>query len=526
MVNSKAGRSQQILIFCLVVLVTLVFAAFTDHRWEDWYITFKASKNLAMGYGLVYTPGERIHSFTSPIGTLIPALLSFIARNDEAVIWLFRILNALMLGVTAIFLYKITDRLKFQRLSLLLLIGLFATNILIIDYSINGMETAYMMFSIAYIIYVLFTATQFEQFYIKLALGLAAIMITRPDGWVYAGAIMTGTLLFPGELKRGTLVMQYFKAILLAMVLYAPWLFWTWSYYGTPIPHTLTAKAHALSIRDIISGTGEFIMHPTATIKGAFMPPYCVTGGWANLTTGSAILSALAMLPLIFPKIHSKTRILAFAAASIHFYLNVISGKGASPWYLPNLTIITILSLCLFFDQLYSAGLKQHKSMLLRSFAVLAFGFSFMVFCMGAHQVKTQYNTIEQGNRKQVGLWLKENAAGQRQTVFVECLGYIGYYSGLKMYDFPGLSSDEVVKVRKQNHSESWALIIQSLSPDWVILRPFEVQRVNEAIPGLLSNGYVLTRVFDVRDKVNQKDPFLWSGVLMYDAVFCVYKKI
>jgi len=50
------------------LLVGLVFAAFTQHAWEDYWITFRVSRNLATGHGLVFTPGERLHSFTSPLG--------------------------------------------------------------------------------------------------------------------------------------------------------------------------------------------------------------------------------------------------------------------------------------------------------------------------------------------------------------------------------------------------------------------------------------------------------------------------
>jgi hypothetical protein len=51
-----------------VFLVALVFAIYTQHVWEDYWITFRCSRNLATGNGLVYTPGERLHSFTSPLG--------------------------------------------------------------------------------------------------------------------------------------------------------------------------------------------------------------------------------------------------------------------------------------------------------------------------------------------------------------------------------------------------------------------------------------------------------------------------
>jgi hypothetical protein len=79
------------ILFVIAVLVALGFAWFTDSRWEDWYITYRASKNLANGNGLVFWPGQRVHSFTSPLGTLIPAALCALTggQADDLVIWLF-----------------------------------------------------------------------------------------------------------------------------------------------------------------------------------------------------------------------------------------------------------------------------------------------------------------------------------------------------------------------------------------------------------------------------------------------------
>ena len=64
----------QIFFVSLTILVSLAYVAITNHVWEDFYITFKHSKNLVEGHGLVYNPGERVHGFTSVINTLLPAL--------------------------------------------------------------------------------------------------------------------------------------------------------------------------------------------------------------------------------------------------------------------------------------------------------------------------------------------------------------------------------------------------------------------------------------------------------------------
>src|SRR5262249_26879788 len=68
---------------------------------------------------------------------------------------------------------------------------------------------------------------------------------------------------------------------------------------------------------------------------------------------------------------------------------------------------------------------------------------------LGTNQIRIQQSLIEDQNRTQVGLWLKNHVrSGER--VFLEPLGYIGYFSNARMMDYPGLVSDEVVQARRR----------------------------------------------------------------------------
>ena len=70
---------------------------------------------------------------------------------------------------------------------------------------------------------------------------------------------------------------------------------------------------------------------------------------------------------------------------------------------------------------------------------VVAFQAGVSALMMNA--MRLQQAIIEDGSRRAVGLWLRQNA-GPGDTVFLESLGYIGYFSNLKTYDFPGLVLD------------------------------------------------------------------------------------
>src|SRR5262249_50699632 len=63
-------------------------------------------------------------------------------------------------------------------------------------------------------------------------------------------------------------------------------------------------------------------------------------------------------------------------------------------------------------------------------------------------QLAIMQQSTEQYGTERIGRWLKAELR-PGDTVFLEPLGYIGYFSGAKTYDYPGLSSPEVVAARR-----------------------------------------------------------------------------
>src|SRR5262252_8620700 len=88
--------------------VPLLYALYTGHIWEDYFITFRHSQNLCEGHGLVYQPGERVHGFTSPLGTLLPALCYWVTGGGSYLyaLWLFRVLSAAAFAGAGVLLLK------------------------------------------------------------------------------------------------------------------------------------------------------------------------------------------------------------------------------------------------------------------------------------------------------------------------------------------------------------------------------------------------------------------------------------
>lgn len=533
-----------------VFLVSIFFALYTNHAWEDWYITYRASKNLALGNGLVFIVGERVHSFTSPLGTLVPALLSFITGNtsDELVLWLYRIICCGLLSLTSVLLLRIAQATSMFNFSTAIMVGLFAFDAKIIDFSINGQETAFMMIFLAALLYALIIPS--NNFPVRFGLSCAGLMWTRPDSFIYIGGLVLGFLLFMPESpqfnSRRELSKQILLAGIVALLAYLPWTLWTWYYYGTPIPHTILAKGLAYSTLGIdriwylLTQIVEFpytSVFENSSVTDTFAPIYAsIYGGWnAGLVYECKILALICAYYWCLPGGRRLARAVSFAVFVAHLYLSKLT-PIVFPWYVPNVAFLSIFVLAQIMQQAMEVlGAEKYKVIAPRAFAYLpkvlyvCGGCVFllcitMTFATG-YEMNVQQEVIENGNRKKVGSWLKEHATSSLDTVFLECLGYIGFYSQLKMLDFPGMSSPEVVAARRKLGTNDFAALIWELQPNWLVLRPLEIYGIEAQMPDLLRSVYVAVEVFDVSDKIDSYANLPGRPYLQFDQTFVVFKK-
>ena len=549
---NKIGSEQRtsLLIFAGVFVVALSFAAYTNHTWEDYYITYRVSKNLATGYGPVYTIGEKVHAFTSPLNMLLPAALITITGNtsDQLVLWLFRILCCSSLAAAAVLLFKTARKNSLTLIPTAVLVGMFAMDTKIVDFSINGQEIAFMMLFLALTLNAL--TVRSRRTVLKLGLAWAGLMWTRPDGFVYIAAIAIGFLIFnAGQQIAGSrlgLLKIFFKAGLLAGILYLPWFLWAWHYYGSPIPHTIIAKGYAargytsdissINLGDLLLNFLTFPFHilSKSTSTGmTFMPTYYFFGGWHyTALIYSNHLSYICALYWCLPFGRPQARAVSFALMIGHFYLTCIAAYAAQ-WYVPNCTILAIFvfayivqqGLNLVFllkDKAVKNSLRLAKLVRILTASVLII--TLLLTLCSAYQLRIQQREIEDGNRKKIGLWLRANAASASDSVFLESLGYIGFFSQLKMLDCPGLCAPEVVAAQKKLRSSNWEKLIPELHPDWLVLRLDETDSLRKADPSLLTQRYSMAKTFDVSERIKSYRWLPGRGYLACDQTFVVFR--
>lgn len=525
--------------YVLIAGVAVFYAAYTEHIWEDYYITYRVSKNLVLGNGLVYQPGERVHVFTSPVNVLVPAAICWATgnRSDRLVIWIFRIISVGLLAGTWVNLRRALMKWRVFGPPALFLLLLLAFECKIVAFSMNGQEAAYMIFFLSALI---LSFSSKSHRWRNIGWIFAGLMYTRPDGFVYGGALTAGFILFPaGEntaRERKTLIIDTLKGGGLALLIYAPWLIWSTWYYGSPIPHTVIAKQDFAGITGILNGLLTF---PLMLIReGAgiiFLPIYHGFGGWpAAVGIFAQFIGVPAALYWILPFAGRPARACSLALFLSYIYLFVVASFPA-PWYLPSAGLFGIVTLSLMAADLLRLKLRLERAGAKRISSVLRAGSVSIIlavwigiaaiFGMTAYQMRVQQYEIENEVRRAIGIWLKEQSKTPADTVFLEPLGYIGFFSELKMYDFPGLSSPEVVATSRKLGTESWGPIIRELSPEWIVLRPPESQRVFREDPTLLEEEYRFQVQFDARHRLNSYRWIPGISYLHHDLVFNIYRR-
>jgi hypothetical protein len=532
--------------FFVAFALAMGFAAFTDHVWEDYYITYRASRNLAEGNGLVFTAGERLHTFTSPLGVLLPAAAFGLTGNtsDDVALWIFRVWCAAAFGGAAALVVAIGRRLRQARMAIVAGVALLALDAKSLDFTINGMETAWMLLFLAYAFGAHLRIE--SKTWIHLGMAWAGLMWTRPDSFIYVGLIAAGFWLFNDEAESGAsrkrMLGVFVRAGILTTVLYGPWLAWAAWYYGSPVPHTIAAKGSIGSGRTVWEFVATAARLPYlawtggATLESTFLPSYYVMGGWPAwwVWASRAVATMCAMLWVV-PRLRREARVASFAFFGAHVYLSFFP-YFPFPWYVPSTTLLAILSIGGGLAQLFGrrkvtedGAEKCHA--LYDTFAKWAGVGVVVVAVVGAgwvtwnvaRQVEAQQRIVETGTRRAIGEWLKANAA-EGDAVFMEPLGYIGFFSGLKTFDYPGMSSLEMVRARKAV-GEEWGRLIFELQPRWVVLRPFEVERIERANPGMLGEHYEVARVFDREAEVRTLD-VRGRPYLEHDARFTVFRMV
>lgn len=527
--SDRAWRRWRVMFVIVAVLVPLGFVLITDHVWEDYLITFRVGRNLVLGHGLVYSPGSRVQGSTSPLGTLLPAFYYWLLHTEpfKPALWAFR-LTSIVAFVTAglIILKMMLKSPNADRLSPLFFVLLFLTEAKSVAYAVNGQECAFMMLFIAMGFWVAYH--DMARHWWIAGLAWAGLQWTRPDGCIYVAALGLAGLFFYQKAKRDYLI-GTLKAAGLCTVLYLPWFVFAWTFYGNPVPHTVIAKGTRPFPFSFLN-PGEVLRkflsaYPMLTVE-VFEPIYASLGGWPAVLvdTYSLFMLAVGTIYWMIPSTDRLGRLGSLLFTMMCSYMSFVGMTyGAAPWYLPTIAFLGTISVSrAVYMIVIRIGNLDRPEWVVRPIQAATILASLFFLIGTTIQIKIQQLEVEDGNRKQIGLWLGEHMKPE-ETLFMEPLGYIGFYSEMpRIYDFPGLVAPEVVKARKRGSGSMQSVVIQ-LRPDWLVLRPHELRTFSQ-VPEI-RNSYEVIKEFDVRPALRRYGSIPGSGYLLWDAQFSVLRK-
>jgi len=510
-------RSRGWMLVALCGAAPAVFAAVTGNIWEDFFITYRCSLNLMHGDGLVFEAGRRLHVFTSPLGVLLPAGLGKLLGTDDplAVMNAFRLVSCLALAGA----WALAARRLGGAMTTAVAAGFWIMDAKLAAYSTNGMETALL------VLFVLMAWRALIDGRMNLAgVALGGAMWTRPDGFVFVGAVAAGVWLFSAGMRPGW--RGWLRMGLIAGLIYAPWFIWAWLYYGTPVPNTIQAKGTHLFSLDSLQALATYpfrYVFGHCTAHDAFLPPYFFFGGWpAQLWWFGKALALAAAGVAAWPRCARPARAAGFAFVLGGAYLTATT---RAPWYFPAWQVLAYIAIGGGVAAV--AGLSWVRGLVSWGFfgtvAALIFVQAWLFVAVSV-ELREQQRLIEWGLRAPLGRLLASAAKSPRDTVFLEPLGYIGFYSGLAMRDTPGLCAPEVIALRKGGLFSMSGLAI-ALRADWLVLRGMEYLRLNESERAELDHDYSLWMVADKRPQIEAVAWLPGRDFLLYDSYYTVWRR-
>ena len=475
-------HSTAVVFVAVAICARLVFWMYTDRIWEDAVIALASARNLWDGFGLTHHAGEPpVQSFTSPLGEFI----LIVGEGFRHGLLVMRLASVLASAATVYYAYRIGLLFRFHWSAQVLVLGYLATDQLQVFFGMAGMETqvatAILMANAYY-----YASSQWWK--LGVTAGLAALC--RPE-FVIWGAILGVTVL---AFHRDALC----KIACFAAAVAAPWFVFATIYYGTPVPHTVIAKAAANggSLPREWSAISSYLA--TSWQHIAPFRQY-----WATTTTPlpdwllKTIVATVVGLALIGAVrcVLERTRLGAIAAllGAIIVYRSAYVVNPYFMWHLLPFTALLFVLAGYGLSRLTSWGQVPVSAV---SFFLFFAYLVHMPFSMPLDR-KVQAE-IEVAVRQRTGAVLS-GLMGPNDSVVLEPAGFIGWAVRDKtIYDYPGLSSPAALQAFRETGG-SMAGLIESLRPTYLVMRPEELEEWRLLRPKVAAQ-YELVRSVDADD--------------------------
>ena len=488
------------------VIARIAFWAISNRMFEDGLTTITHARNVPLGLGLVNHPGEgHVHGFTSALGVLIPLAGELI--HEGSGMFAIRVASLGAVCVALVYARLISRDLGLGAFPTAFVLAYIAFDQNMIFYGMAGMET---QVAVAVILGGVYHVRRQDPVASGIWLGLAPL--ARPEFvlWVApALAYLAFRNLRPAVRSAG-----------IAAGIVAPWLVFTSAYYGSPIPNTIVAKSTVYPIPPLLNNgsPGPWLDWLAQQVIGHValflnhIEPFREVWNTADTPIPALVLIGIAVLVADFfvvgllasRLVDGFWPVTVFLGLFLAYWTYFIPLNLYYDWYMPPFLVLVMLVVAIGLDRLGRAALsaRPDRTATVRAATSRAVGVvlavAFAIHMPWSFVLESKVQSIENQVRTQMALYLKSHVP-PGQSVVSESAGYVSFYGDVKLYDYPGLTSTTSVRALKllPPGRRDIADFIALLQPDWLVLRPWELDSFQQQFPAIAAE-YEVDRVFEL----------------------------
>lgn len=467
---------------CAVVALVM-FVLYRDLRHDDAYITFQYARNVAEGHGFVFNEGERVLGTTTPLFTLLMALVTLV--GGDVAQWAVAISTLAVAAQGFMFWLLLRTRAPVCGWAIAIAVSLGGGGI----WSNLALETSLY----AALVFATIVCTSRERdIAAGVLLGLA--FLTRYDAAVLVVAVAGWRLVERRQLP--------WRLLVTSLVCVLPWLVFAQVYFGSVFPHTLGAKTAITSSGAYVGHYAQLAISPFWGLDVAWIGPaaalLCAVLGVRWFVRESRPIVVLLVYGLLHTAVYAW--IGPFAEQHWHMYVPVLLARV--------LLIIGALG-AIEVRAATSTGTRRRAC-----YAAVALGgvvvVTTTVLALRTHAAgyRTAFWLGTRHHRyEEVSRWIEEHIRADA-SVFASEVGTIGYLTRRRMIDPFGLITDTNDWPRTKRAADKAALIAR-YKPDVALV---DSEQESAQIRAIMA--YELVHVFGWRGP--------WSRVLVRDRAVLV----
>lgn len=307
-------RRPTFLLILLLMAIAIAARALPGPRTiDDAFITFRYSANLLDGLGFVYNPGVYTLGTTTPLWSLLMAAAAALTGGRDFP-WYALTLSAFTDAVNVACLFLITRRLTGRDWVAAIPAAAWAISPMSVTFAVGGMETSLaILWGLAG--YTLYLYRDPARRWMDIALGacFGLGLLTRVDSALWIGPLLLAhwITVWRQQADRPLLARMPWRTWLTAAVIVLPFMFAAWTYFGSPIPNSVTAKRdayliepNAALVRLIQTYSTPFFEFDTLGSTGTMIAAFVYLGLFITAVIGMLRRDARALALFAYPLIY------------------------------------------------------------------------------------------------------------------------------------------------------------------------------------------------------------------------------